>query len=488
MKRRFELYPFFLFLLPAFVTIHLEKELHQVIEYRFVYDRIIIFFVVPLLLFFLFFLINRSAKKAALIAFTLSIWFFYTGEIKNWMFHNHQNSLWGSYSFLLISILAFSTLVIYRTYKSKSEFRNHFLIINTGLLLFIAADIMSIAFNKSNYQLAPETGINDTPCTNCEKPDIYYIIFDTYTSTPILESHFNYQNDFIEEDLRSKGFLIIPGSRSNYTFTAFSIGSSLNMSYIKNVDTINKTFDREYLESLRLVYKNRLFTFIEKEGYTIFNHSLFNIKSHPSTINAYDNWSFRELFDQYNLFLKMKKDLSYHLPRRVNKILGKNKYLINDPDNRRKYDSIVQHNLNESLKINTGNPKFIYAHFLKPHPPYSTDSLGNIFSTTRPGDEEAYIHQIAFSNRMIKNITDSIFAYSKRPLAIIIQGDHGFPVEIPGEQYKMLNNFNAIYFSNKNYSSISDTLTNVNTFRIVLNKYFKKNLDLLSGEFYIHKY
>ena len=76
MKRILEQYPFFLVLLPAFVIIHLEKELHQVISYKFVVDRIIIFFAVPLLLFAIAYVFTRSLKKASLISFILSFFFF----------------------------------------------------------------------------------------------------------------------------------------------------------------------------------------------------------------------------------------------------------------------------------------------------------------------------------------------------------------------------------------------------------------------------
>ena len=83
MKKILERLPFFLILLPAFVAIHLEKELQQVISYRFVYDRIVIFFITPLLLFALIFFLKRNTKKSAILALSLSFPFLYFGDIKN---------------------------------------------------------------------------------------------------------------------------------------------------------------------------------------------------------------------------------------------------------------------------------------------------------------------------------------------------------------------------------------------------------------------
>src|SRR6185436_5741576 len=105
MKRFFEQYPFFLVLLPAFVINHLEKKLHQVISYKFVVDRIIIFFAVPLLLLAIVYVFTKSLKKASLISFILSFFFFYTGELKNWLSIEFPGSFWGRYSFLLPLIL-----------------------------------------------------------------------------------------------------------------------------------------------------------------------------------------------------------------------------------------------------------------------------------------------------------------------------------------------------------------------------------------------
>ncbi|HLF45340.1 MAG TPA: hypothetical protein VI548_02880, partial [Chitinophagaceae bacterium] len=204
MKNILERYPFFLVLLPAFVVIHLEKELHQVISYRFVIDRILIFFAVPLLLYTIIYFLNRSVKKSAFAAFILSIPFFYLGDLKNWLSSMLPGSLWQSYSFLLTALFLVSVLSISFVLKSESEFRKQFLLINTGLLLFITTDLALIAysFNKGKYHLVNEIETENKPCDNCEKPDIYYIVLDTYTSGKILKSNFNYPNDITEDDLK----------------------------------------------------------------------------------------------------------------------------------------------------------------------------------------------------------------------------------------------------------------------------------------------
>src|SRR4030095_829030 len=166
MKRIFEQYAFFLVLLPAFVIIHLEKELHQVISYKFVIDMIIIFFALPLLLLAIVYVFTRSLKKASLISFILSFFFFYTGEIKNWLSIEFPGSIWGRYSFLLPVVLIISVLLLYRIIKTSKTLNRLFFIGNTGLLLFIIADLVSIVygFKKDKFQLANDMELADTAC------------------------------------------------------------------------------------------------------------------------------------------------------------------------------------------------------------------------------------------------------------------------------------------------------------------------------------
>jgi hypothetical protein len=67
-----------------------------------------------------------------------------------------------------------------------------------------------------------------------------------------------------------------------------------------------------------------------------------------------------------------------------------------------------------------------------------------------------------------------------RERVVIIEGDHGHGYH---DNYALsdleFSNLNAYFFSDKNYHSLYPTISPVNTFRIILNKYFCKNLPLL---------
>ena len=101
MKKILEKYPLFLLLLPAFVVIHLEKELYHLIPYEFVYDRIVIFFVVPFLILGIWYLFLRSFSKASLITLSCLLPYYFTGDLKSWLSDQFPHSFLQSYSFLL---------------------------------------------------------------------------------------------------------------------------------------------------------------------------------------------------------------------------------------------------------------------------------------------------------------------------------------------------------------------------------------------------
>jgi len=481
MRKFLEKYPLFLLLLPAFVVIHLEKEWHRLIEYEFVIDRIIILFAVPFIILGIWYLLLRSVSSASLMTLSCLLPFYFTGDLKNWLSEKFPQSFLQSYPFLLLVLVCMLLVLFFILRKRRTVPRKFYLFINIALLLFITIDVVIIFFPglKNKYIVDEKKKLSYLSCDSCQKPDIYYIIFDAYASSKQLKDKYGYSNQEIDDYLRNKGFYIVKDSKSSYNFTTFSVGSSLNMNYLKNVDTIHKTTDREYLQALRLSYKNEVIGFLQNEGYNILNHSLFYFDSHPTTIKNFDFWGIRRLFDDYNLLFKLNRDIGYHLPAKIETLLNNDHNYLYAPFNIEQHTSKTLKEIMTSVKLKTEGPKFVYGHFIRTHPPYFYDSTGKLFGSSAPSKKVAYLHQVAFSNNIIKQITDSIMAYSNRPTVIIFQGDHGISFDNPINQQDFFSNFNALYFSNKDYSLLTDSTHNVNTFRIVFNTFFNQEMKLL---------
>jgi len=67
-------------------------------------------------------------------------------------------------------------------------------------------------------------------------PDIYYIITDSYGRSDLIKSSFDYDNRDLLSYLQAQGFYIADCSQSNYPRTDVSLGSSLNLDYLQNLD------------------------------------------------------------------------------------------------------------------------------------------------------------------------------------------------------------------------------------------------------------
>lgn len=484
-------YAFFLLLLPLFVVVHLEKELPGLIHYHFIYDRLVVLLVIPFLFTGLSYFLYKNWKSAALLGFAISVCVFFLGDIKNKLGEQFPDTIWPKYSFLFAASVILLFIIGTWIKRRNQQQASAYFFLNILFLLFVLVDMSMIyggqtrgRYQMKETELAPSSGIADSA-----KPDILYIIFDAYAASSTLRTEFAYDNSPFENELSAKGFYVIPGSRSNYNYTAFSLSSVFHLQYMANADTVNNIHDREYLQALKTVQENPLFPFLTREGYAIHNHSLFDIKEHPTTRTRSDKWGIRELYDQYNIFFKFTRDLNHQLPGWMTNPVMDDRFFVNEQTNRLNYDSLVYQDLLQSVTYPEPRPRFIYAHFLTPHPPFHLDSLGQPIPENNFDIKKGYVHQIARINQFISQLTDTLLKPRTRPLVIILQGDHGYTTvtDMVLKKERMFPNLQAWYFSTGNYEKLPADLTNVNTFRILLNTWFKKDLPILQNEFHFIK-
>ncbi len=141
--------------------------------------------------------------------------------------------------------------------------------------------------------------------------------------------------------------------------------------------------------------------------------------------------------------------------------------------------------LNSIQDTNNTAPKFVYTHLMLPHGPYYLKRDGSLVSDTSIIKQdinkvESYLEQLRYTNTLLKDFFKKMPANSKRERVIIIQGDHGLrELNKSFSKDVMFMNLNTYYFSDLNYNGLYDGISPVNTFRVVLNKYFCMDLPLL---------
>ncbi len=141
-------------------------------------------------------------------------------------------------------------------------------------------------------------------------------------------------------------------------------------------------------------------------------------------------------------------------------------------------------------------PKFIFTHIVSPHPPYVFGKKGEKISKKGWHNKELYKNQLIFLNKKIKALIDEILLKSEVPPIIVLQSDHGSESSFGrrgGENWikpnvstlrERMRNFSAFYLPQGGDSVLYDSITNVNTFRVIFNYYFDTNYELLDDKSY----
>jgi hypothetical protein len=152
------------------------------------------------------------------------------------------------------------------------------------------------------------------------------------------------------------------------------------------------------------------------------------------------------------------------------------------------------------------SPKIVYAHIVLPHPPFVFDQEGNRLDIETPynlfdeiaftGGHDDYLNgyreQVIFINHEIINVIKSLLAKSKTPPIILVMGDHGpasmfnWRLDAPGCVWERSSNLYAILLpGHQADGTVYETMTPINTFRVIFNTYFGTDLSLLEDRTYL---
>lgn len=177
----------------------------------------------------------------------------------------------------------------------------------------------------------------------------------------------------------------------------------------------------------------------------------------------------------------MNKELRYHLVTWL-----KSKQAIReDAYSTRQNNETLTALLLKTVSEKTTRPKFVLTHLMTPHYPYYFDKDGREFPFDQllegnQYNQKNYIEYLQYGNKRILGIVDHILKNAATPPVIVLMGDHGFRhFTVPVDPKYYFYNLVAVHLPEKQYAVFSDSLTNVNLFRTVLNSAFKQQLPYL---------
>lgn len=500
MKNPIVIHPFLFAIYPLFFLFS-----HNIEQISFIQILIPLTIILCLifLLVFLSRIIFRDKYKTAVIISVAIILFFSYGHIYNLIMDLYIGSfeigrhryLWFTWA-LLFTFTTYQTL---RTQRSLHKFTNILNIIALSLFIFSIFNIgiyefKTVSNKQDNFKSmdiikATNTTAIDVPILR----DIYYIILDGYASSNTLRDVYNFDNQNFTSYLKSKDFYIAHKSRSNYPLSFLSIASSLNMKYLNYLTDVIGQEGTDPTLPYHLIQNSQVMGFLKKNGYKYVH---FSSGYGPTNRNKYADLDIHGL-GLGSEFISMVAQTTM-LKTFDALILGFERKKILDTFSK----------LGKIHQIE--GPKFIFAHIVSPHHPYLFDKNGEPVPSTslkmKEGtgiweQRENYINQLIFINKKVQKLIEDILLKSKIPPIIIIQADHGSASSFSGhygseswkhpsetmlkERMRILNTY---YLPLNGTNLLYESITPVNTFRLVFDFYFNTNYGLIDDESYYSSY
>jgi len=320
-------------------------------------------------------------------------------------------------------------------------------------------------------------------------PNIYCIVLDGYARDDVLRDIYHYDNRSFLGYLRKRGFAIAPKGRANYSQTILSLASCLNMTYLDEVaaQVGRRSTDRAPLA--RMIQHNRLFAFLHRRGY----HTVAFASGYaPADIRTADVYiDVVPGFTEFQRVILSTTPLPLVLP-------APTRATVEHADAKRIL-YIFDH-LADTTKLKP--PVFVFAHILSPHPPFVFDRNGKIIgrevgsrldrAPDMPMRSEitGYVEQLEFINHRTRTAVGQLLAQSNWPTVIVIESDHGASLRTDWDRVERtdarerLGALMAVYLPDGGDGRIPDDLSDVNVFRLVLDRYLGANLPLLPNESY----
>ena len=318
-------------------------------------------------------------------------------------------------------------------------------------------------------------------------PDIYLIVLDGYARGDYLETHYDFDNSPFLDSLQDKGFFIAEQSQANYYWTFLSFFSSLNMQHITWLSEEMGEDSRERGPVYDGIRDNKVARFLADNGYEIVH---FNSTWGATRNNPYAD---REI---------QCSSLIFH--EEFYRVLWETTWLriFDDGASFDLAQCWLSHMEQLAKMGQEPGPKFVFAHFMPPHHPYLFDREGNIlrhatisnqfqFQENLWEDHDAYIEQLRFLNRAFLEIIEQVLETSDNPPVILLQSDHGPHLKRAsrGRNHTLrMANLMAMHLPGTPEGLVSDDITLVNQFPLILNHYFGTDFEIQSDTLYYSEY
>lgn len=427
----------------------------------------------------------RSPQKIAVVVSWLALLFFSYGH-----FWSLLEGRMADDALLLGGWAALAVIVVVAVVRTSRSLLDLTRVLNVVAAALVAMTLVTVG--ADSVRAGPAGSSADKNIFGLVRPDeprdIYYLIFDRYADAETLRRHLGFDNSAFVAHLEDRGFQVTPGSRANYQNTHMSLASSLNAEHLDSVlsDVRRPSTDLEPM--FDAIARNAVARSLQAIGYRyvhVGSWAAFTASSPIADVNLESietSELTRALYGSTMLSPLLRRD---------------DVDADDDDETQARATRGAFGAIDDAMDVR--GPKFVFAHLILPHPPYVFDRHGSFTPERhRDGNVRGYLEQVRFTNTQIRRIVDELLDVpADRQPIVIIQSDEGpYPrlgtripdswADEPAEDLRVKYGIlNATFLPGpRSETTVWRSITPVNSFRVVFNRYFGTTLAPLPDESY----
>lgn len=367
--------------------------------------------------------------------------------------------------------------------------------VNVVALLLVVLTLVDIVPHQLSRG-AIAAGATDTqrPAAAPGSRDIWFLVFDRYGNEQAMQDAAGVDND-LPEWLEAQGFTVARGAHANYGRTALSLAATLNMTTLDDVVATMGTDTDDATPINEMLQDHRVGRFLQDHGYRYIHVGSWWAPTKTNRI-ADEN----PVLSSQTDFGTLLDDTT--LSPTIDELMGAKA----PPKHHLLHRAAALFDWNELDRVSREpGPKFVFGHILLPHEPYVFKANGE-YSELSEEDSRflaaGLAAQLSYTNDRIRGLVTQLLAVpeAERPIIIIAADEGPYPERYNRDQMgfdwsqatdeELVTKFGVLQAMYLPGEAPADApapyqdMTVINTFPIVLDRYFGEDIPLLPDRSY----
>jgi hypothetical protein len=323
------------------------------------------------------------------------------------------------------AIVTISVVSVVGVFSNRAAFLPTMAIVG---LVYIVPAMMSLAEASSRHLAVGGTAA--LPLAARNSPNVYWIVLDGYPRADVLREFFDFDNEPFVKSLQDLQFTVYDDAVASFPETIFSISSTLSLGFLGNGNEASARILPSTELYPRVRGQNVVVNTMRSMGYRYihFENGYDNLTQCPIAEsicikgNTGENIGGKIQFDEFDVAILSKTPLIDMIDLgHINAAIGETPFLRGSvSDLTDKLPEVREH----------GEPFFLYAHILAPHPPIrfrrdcSIKMAAPDLLDWDPSEKPAFLEQLVCVNSEAIDLVGKI-ARSDPKAIIVLQSDHG---------------------------------------------------------------